>query len=103
MFMYNLLQNMEFHLATGFGLSKQSLSQVGQGMLQGSSSAATIYNVNSDVSLTTYKRLATGSNFIHPITGENIMDHATQYVDDKTELLNVLGANIPSHTPSNLQ
>jgi hypothetical protein len=55
MFMFNLLQHMEFHLITGFGLSNQSFknnedpSQIGQGLLQGSSSAAPIYNVSSDV------------------------------------------------------
>jgi hypothetical protein len=60
MFLYNLLQNMEFQLSTGFGLSDRTFmnnedpNQIGQGVLQGSSSAAPIYNVSSDVSLTTY-------------------------------------------------
>jgi hypothetical protein len=66
LFIYNLLHNMEFHIATGFGISEQSFSnnedptQTGQCDLQGSSSAAPVYNVNSDVSLMTYNRLLKG-------------------------------------------
>ncbi len=66
-------------------------NQPGQGVLQGSSSAAPIYNFNSDVSLTTYNKLATGATFIHPYTGEAITDFAMQYVDDKTEMTNIMG------------
>jgi hypothetical protein len=65
---------MEFHLATGFGVSETSLknnedpSQIGQVVLQGSSSAAPVYNVNSYVSLSAYKKkIASESQFIHPI------------------------------------
>lgn len=99
-FMYNLLQNMEFYLITGFGPSLTSFRnnedpvQTGQGMLQGSSSAAPVYNICPDVSLTTYRRLAQGATFIHPINGNPITDSATQYVDDKTDLLNSIGADI---------
>ncbi len=95
LFMYNLLHNMEFHLITGFGPSLQSFSnnedprRPGQGIPQGSSSAAPIYNFNSDVSLHTYSKNATGATFIHPITGQKITEHATQYVDDKTETANI--------------
>jgi hypothetical protein len=52
---------MEFHVATGFGksttsfLNNETTTQAGQGILQGSSSAAPIYNVNSDVSLSAYE------------------------------------------------
>jgi hypothetical protein len=60
MFMYHLLQQMEFSLITGFGESMESFkniedkNRIGQGMLQGSSSAPLIYKLASDVSLTTY-------------------------------------------------
>jgi hypothetical protein len=88
---------MEFHLVTGYGASNTSFNNnedpllPGQGVLQGSSSAAPIYNFNTDVSLSTYQKLATGSVFTHPISGVEILDHATQYVDDKTEMINVKG------------
>jgi hypothetical protein len=65
----------------------------GQGVLQGSSSAARIYNFSIDVSLTTYSKLATGSTFIHPSTGQQITDFATQYLDDKTKMINTKGLN----------
>jgi hypothetical protein len=106
LFIYNLLHHMEFHVVTGLGQSSHSFSnnddqsQPGQGVLQGSSSAAPIYNVNSDVSLTTYRKLATGSAFINPITAETIRDHATQYVDDKTDMVNLQGILTPESTPN---
>jgi hypothetical protein len=59
-FMFNLLKNMQFHLVTGFGKSANSFHNTsdditGQGVLQGSSSAAPIFILNSDISLSTYK------------------------------------------------
>jgi hypothetical protein len=48
------------------------ITQAGQGILQGSSSAAPIYNVKTDVSLAAYKKLSTGAEFRHPITGDLI-------------------------------
>lgn len=75
LFMYHLLQNMEFHLITGYGPSFQYFKNnedphhIGQGLLQGSSSAAPIYNFTTNVSLSTYNRLATGATFIHPSNG----------------------------------
>lgn len=87
MFMYRLLQSMEYHLVTGFKVSGISFSndadpsQIDQGILQGSSSAAPIYNVNMDVSLTANKKLAKGANFIHPISGKAIHEFVMQYVD----------------------
>jgi hypothetical protein len=106
LFIFNLLHNMEFHVITGLGQSKHSFTnnedpvQPGQGVLQGSSSAAPIYNVNSDVSLTTYNKLATGAEFTHPITKETFQDFATQYVDDKTDMVNIQGiTNLHQHTP----
>lgn len=106
-FMFQLLQNMEFFLLTGFGISDTSFqnnedqSQTGQGMLLGSSSAVPIYNISTDVSLATYNKLAHGGAFVHPITGEVLQDTATQYVDDKTEMINTRGLHTPVLTNSN--
>ena len=56
-FMHHLLKSITFHLITGFGTSVASFcndedpTQIGQGVLQGSSSAAPIFNLNYDVSL----------------------------------------------------
>ncbi len=66
----------------------------GQGVLQGSSAAASIFIFNSDILLDAYCQLAKGAAFIHPISGDIIEDKVTQYVDDTTYLLNHLGANI---------
>jgi hypothetical protein len=107
--MYNLLHNMEFHLITGFGPSLQSFSnnedprRPEQGILQGSSSAAPIYNFNSDVSLHTYSKNAKGATFVHPITGQKITEHATQYVDDKTETVNTNELQQPVQNDSTKQ
>jgi hypothetical protein len=101
-FMYNLLHHMEFHILTGFRKSTSSFKNnedpysAGQGILQSSSLAALIYNVNSDVSLTVCRKLVTGASFIHPITRQHIHDKATQYIDDKTDLLNDIGAGLKS-------
>lgn len=102
LFMYSLLQEMEFHLITGFGKStlhfknNDDPSMIGQGVLQGSSSAAPLYNITSDISLTAYRKIAKGASFIHPISGTTISDTCTQYVDDKTDLLNAAGAGLRS-------
>jgi hypothetical protein len=98
-FMFHLLRNMSFHLVAGFGKSptsffnKEDKNFIGQGVLQGSSSVALIYILNSDVSLATYNKLAHGAAFTHPITGETIHDEATQYVDDTSQVLNPKGIN----------
>lgn len=71
LFIFHLLQRMEFHIITGFGSSNISFCnnsdplQIGQGILQGSSSAAPIYNICADVSLATYMRIAHGASFHH--------------------------------------
>jgi hypothetical protein len=102
--MYHLLNDMEFHLITGYGTSaktfknNQDPKQIGQDILQGSSSAAPIYVATSDVCLTAYNKLGTGAQFIHPMTGHVIQDNMIQYVDDNTQQLNSMGANIPSST-----
>lgn len=46
--------------------------------------------------------MATGSSFTHPITGTKITDHATQYVDDKTEMINSQGADITQSNSPNI-
>jgi len=100
MFMYHPLKRMNFHLITGFGTLIASFSnddnpqQIGQGVLQGSSSAALIFNLTSDVSLSAYRILGKGTAFTHPITGASFQDMTVQYVDDKNQFLNHLGADI---------
>ncbi len=100
---------MEFHIATGFGLLKQSFSniedptQTAQWVLQSSSSAAPIYNVNFDVSLKTYNQPSKGAIFKHPITGNIITDHATSYVNDKGEMLNSNDADIDTQNSKTMQ
>ena len=94
--MYNLLSNMQFDLITGFGRSDISCrnnedpNQIGQGVLQGSSSACPIFTVNSDVSLSTYRRLCHSVSFQHPISGVSIEMHGLQFVDDTTQFLNCI-------------
>jgi hypothetical protein len=109
-FLFQLLQNMEFHLVTEYGASIHSFknnansTQPGQGVLQGNSSTAPIHNFYTDVSLTTYNKLAMGATFTHPYTGTKITDCTTQYVDDKTERINTQGLNTsPSHSPKTQQ
>jgi hypothetical protein len=60
-FMYSLLKNMNFHLITGFRKSADSFynsenGETGQGVLQGSSSAAPNYILTSDISLLLTKK-----------------------------------------------
>ena len=96
-FLFTLLIQMKFHILTGYGISQLSFCNdegaqlPGQGMLQEDSSAASVYNVNSEVSLATYCHLATGATFIHPITKARTTDYTTQYVDDKTDMINITG------------
>lgn len=91
-YFYNLLHKKEFYIITGLGETPNSFtndedpSRPGQGMLQGSSSVGPIYNVNSDVSLTTYWKSAFSAAFTHPITKEEINDHMTQYINDKIDM-----------------
>jgi hypothetical protein len=82
--MYSLLHNMELNIATRFGQSIKSFlhneipNQAGQGILQGSSSAAPIYNVNSDISLAAYRKLSKGAKFQNLISGAIIEHKMTQ-------------------------
>jgi len=110
-FMFNLLKNMHFHLVTGFGKSEDSFHNTennvsGQGVLQGSSSAAPIFLLNSDVSLATYKEIGIGAKFSQPISGRTVTDHGVQFVDNTSQFLNVQGASLNSTSrdidPSNL-
>jgi hypothetical protein len=98
--MFYLLKNMKFNRITGLGKSSSSYDstqdgQTGQGVLQGSSSAAPIYILNSGVSLRTYQELRKGCAFKDPISGNLIHDKAVQFVDDTSQFLNPLGADIP--------
>jgi hypothetical protein len=106
--MTQLLKSMSFHLITGFGKSASSFSHnedniTGQGVLQGSSSAAPLYLLNSDISLQTYRRLGKGAAFYHPITHEMVYNHGVQYVDDTSQFLNPLGAAISPDITSPLE
>jgi hypothetical protein len=47
---------------------------IGQGVLQGSSSAAPIFLLNSEASLNAYNSNSTGASFTHPITGAVVID-----------------------------
>jgi hypothetical protein len=82
---------MNFHVLTGYGITdspffnKADNTRPGQGMLQGSSSAGPI---DIDISLSTYQQSATGSSFTHLITKTMHTDFATQYVNDKTKIVN---------------
>jgi hypothetical protein len=107
-FMFSLLRNMSFHLMTGSGHSiKQCCNNddpnnIGQGVSQGSSSAAPIFIFNSDASLQTYCDHASGASFKHPVSRKLITDKAINYVDDKTQLLNPAGARIPTTIPNSV-
>jgi hypothetical protein len=66
----------------------------GQGILQGSSSACPIFILNSNVSLSAYRKHATGASFKHPISGRIVTDYAVQFVDDTSQFVN---ENVLSH------
>jgi len=106
-FMFNLLKEMKFYLVTGFGQSAGSFNNnqegiQGQGVLQGSSSACPIYIMTSDVCLSTYRKLGTGSAFYHPIHKNIIKDTSIQFVDDTSHFLNPLGADLTSNPASDI-
>jgi len=72
-FMFHLLKHMKFHLVTGFGVSANSYYNneddiTGQGVLQGSSSAAPLFILNSDLSLSAYNNIVAGASLYHPIS-----------------------------------
>jgi len=72
---------MKFHLITGFGKSSSSYRNdddniVGQGVLQGSSSAAPIFLLNSEISLTAYNKMGIGASFRSPVNGSIVTDHS---------------------------
>ena len=97
---------MLFHLITGFGRSTQEFNNndnniTGQGVLQGSSSAAPIYIINSDIFLSAYKKLGKGSTFYHPLTKNPKEDKTVQYVDDTSQLLDI--PSLDDNAPSQLQ
>lgn len=63
-------------------------------MLQGIVSAAPLFIVNFEISLKTYRSLGTGAAFYHPINGKIFTDKTVQYVDDTSQFVNPLGAEI---------
>jgi hypothetical protein len=85
---------------TAFGRSTHSSgnsddpSLIGQGVLQGSSSACPIYIFSSNVCLSTCKKHSTGAKFIHPISGNLISNSAIQFSDDTSRFTNSLGCGI---------
>jgi len=105
--MFNLLKSMHFRLVTGFGTSSNGFNNTynditGQGILQGSSSDAPIFLLNSDVALSAYKKLGIGASFSHPISGKTITDHAVQFVDDTSQFLNMSGIQQSTSNESNI-
>lgn len=97
-FMFHLLKQMKFHLITGFGQSSTFYHNnvdgtVGHRVLQGCSSAAPIFILNSDVSLSAFKNKAHGASFSHPINKTIITDFAIQYVDDTSQYVNNTNSN----------
>lgn len=46
------------------------------------------------MSLSTYRSLGTGAAFYHPINKTTFQDHSVQFVDDTSQFLNPLGANL---------
>jgi hypothetical protein len=106
-FMVNLLNSMSFHLITGFGQSEESFSNnqegiIGQGVLQGSSSAGSLFLLNSDISLSTYRQHGTGAAFIHPIDKTIFLDKMVQNIDDTSQFLNPLGADLVPSEGANI-
>jgi hypothetical protein len=104
-FMYDLLKHMSFNLITGFGSLSRSFHNTqdgttGQGVLQGSSSAAPIYILNSDISLTAFQKIGTGTAFTHPITKQIASDRSVQYVDNTSQFLNPLGISNKHNCPA---
>ncbi len=88
---------MKFHLITGFGKLTSSFKNdeddiVGQGVLQGSSSAAPIFLLNSEISLSAYNKIGIGATFCHPVDGTSVMDRCVQFVDDTSHFLKIRGA-----------
>lgn len=87
LFMFNLLHDMSFHLITGLGMSSVSYDNTidnitGQGVLQGCSSAAPIFILNSDIALASYRKLGHGAVSTNPIDRTTTSDIAVQFVDD---------------------
>jgi hypothetical protein len=103
--MFHLLRQMKFHLITCFGKSFSTCENTmdnttGQGVLQGSSSACPIYILNSNVSLSAYRKTVAGASFKHPITGGITNDLAVQFVDDTSQFVNSLGISINNAAPT---
>jgi len=97
-FMTLLINQMEYSVATGLGESTKTYKAganpffLCQGGMQGSASAAPIYNIHHDVSLTTYTEHGTPAVFHHPNPAEgHTVDYAAQFVDDNQQQKSMLG------------
>ena len=97
-FMTQLINNMEYSVATGLGKSTKTYNAGAnpffkcQGGMQGSTSAAPSYNIHHDVSLATYCEYGTPAVFPHPHpTGGVTEDYAAQFVDDNQQQKSMLG------------
>ena len=97
-FMTQLINNMEYSVATGLGESTKTYNAGTnpffkcQGGMQGSTSAAPSYNIHHDVSLTTYCEHGTPALFQHPDPAQGITeDYAAQFVDDNQQQKSSLG------------
>ncbi len=106
--MYDLLRQMKFHLITGFEKSTYSFRNdeddiVGQGVLQGSSSAAPIFLLNSEISLSAYNKIGIGAAFCHPVDGMSVIDRCVQFVDDTSHFLNIHGARVHNMENKDIQ
>mmetsp|Transcript_24392 Transcript_24392/g.34970 ORF Transcript_24392/g.34970 Transcript_24392/m.34970 type:complete len:783 (+) Transcript_24392:946-3294(+) len=97
-FMTQLINQMEYSVATGLGESKKTYKADAnqffkcQGGMQGSTSAAPIFNIHHDVSLTTQCEHGTPAVFQHPDPSEAATeDYAAQFVDDDQQQKSALG------------
>jgi len=101
-FMHNLLHDMTLHVIAAFEKSMKTFCNsehppvVGQGVLQGSSSAGPMFIFTSDTCLSTYKKFGTGATFPHPFTGTPTSDFSVQFVDDTTHFTNFRGIHCPT-------
>jgi len=78
-FMFQLLKHGLERSALSFHNDKNP-NEIGQGVLQGSSSTSPIYTLTTDVPLTAYSQLGTEAGFTHPIHHHLVNDFTVRYV-----------------------